>query len=170
MSDMETTIIPLDDAHDVLGTFRIGPSNRAYQRWKRDDGFRWVDLEDVLSESPLVLSVDWREWLQDAVDTIEAQLGSLGFPVDVELDDEGNRVHLEVEGTKAEIKYVPNDEDNFDDVIQSVNGLIKGKARYRKFRSCEGTDGWCYGLLANEDWETLELNAPNTTSMLFFSH
>lgn len=169
MTDMETTIVPLDDAHEVLGTFRIGPDNRAYQRWKRDDGFRWVDLEDVLNESPLVLSVDWREWLQDAVETIETQLDSLGITAVVELDEEGNQGHVEIDGAKATIKYVPNDEDNFDDVIQSINGLMKRKAEYRKFRSCEGTDGWCYGLLSEEDWKSLESNAPNAVSLLFFT-
>ena len=28
---MDTTIIPIDDAHEVLGTFGIGPYNKTYQ-------------------------------------------------------------------------------------------------------------------------------------------
>jgi hypothetical protein len=66
MADWDTTIIPLDDAHEVLSVFGIGPSSREYQRWRRDDGIRHVDFEGVLSQSGSVLTIDWREWLQDA--------------------------------------------------------------------------------------------------------
>ena len=60
MLNRETTIVPLDAALEALSVFGIGPYNREYQRWRRDDGFRFVDLEDVLGESPFVLAVDWR--------------------------------------------------------------------------------------------------------------
>lgn len=63
----EATVVPLDAVHEVLSVFGIGPENREYQRWRRDDGFRLVDLEDVLGHSQFVLSVDWREALPDAL-------------------------------------------------------------------------------------------------------
>lgn len=43
MADWEKTIVPLADAHEVFESFRIGPYSKAYHRWRRDDGFRWVD-------------------------------------------------------------------------------------------------------------------------------
>jgi hypothetical protein len=168
MLDMEKTIIPLDDAHEILGTFGIGPYNTVYQRWRRDDGFRWCDLEGVLNESPLVLAIDWREWLQDAVETIVTQLDALGINVASDLDEEGNQGHIEIDGGREAIKFVPADDDDFDNVVQSVNRLIKDKAQYRKFRSCEGSDGWWYGLLTNEQWVSLESAVPNTCSLMFF--
>ena len=167
MADWEKTIVPLDDAHEVLGTFGIGPYNKAYERWRREDGFRWVDLEDVLDESPLILNVDWREWLQDALETVRGQLDSLGIALDSDLGDEGNEGHVEIDGARETIKYIPADEDNFDDVVRSINRLIKEKAQYRKFRSCVGSDGWRYGVLAIQDRKALESSAPNTLNLLF---
>jgi hypothetical protein len=169
MSDWETTIVPLDDAHEVLGTFGIGAYNKAYQRWRRDDGFRLGDLEDVLNESALVLTVDWRECLPYAVETVEAQLESLGIAMQSDMDEEGTRGSVEVDGRREALKYCPADEDDFDAVMLSINRLIEDKAHYRKFRSNEGTDGWQYGVLANADWTALESNAPNVTELLFAS-
>jgi hypothetical protein len=167
MADWEKTIIPLDDAHEVLSVFGIGPSSREYQRWRRDDGFRHVDFEGVLGESRSVVTVDWREWLQDAADTITGQLEELGMEAAAELGEGGNEGVFQIGGKSARIKYVPADNDNFDRVIEAINRLITETARYRKFRSCEGSDGWSYGLLKNEDWQALETAAGATVRLLF---
>lgn len=166
MLDMEGTIIPLKDADEILRAFGIGTQNKAYQRWRRDDGFRWVDLEDVLSESRLVLNIDWRACVQGALDTVARQLDAFGFSVDTDLNDEGNQGHVEIDEGREAIRYADN--DDFDNVIQAVNRLIKDKVQYRMFRSCKGTDGWQYGLLTNESWKSLETIAPNTMNLLFF--
>jgi hypothetical protein len=167
MADWETTIIPLDDAHEILSVFGIGPSSRAYQRWRRDDGFRHVDFEGVLNECNSVLTVDWREWLQDVVDVILRQLEEIGITAGADLGEDGNEGMLQVDGQSARIKYVPADEDDFDCVIWEVNRLIADTARYRKFRSCEGSDGWFYAVLRNEDWKALESAAGATVKLLF---
>jgi hypothetical protein len=167
MSDGESTIIPLDDAQTILSMFGIGPYSRAYQRWRRDDGFRLVDFEEVLAESDRILGVDWRDVLQDAADLIVQQLASLGFTVSADLGDEGVQGTIDVDGQSAGVKYVPSDDDKFDRVIAAVNRLIDGRARYRKFRSCEGTDSWCYALLSNADWCALRVEAPAMLDLLF---
>jgi hypothetical protein len=167
MADWEKTIIPLDDAHEILSVFGIGPSSREYHRWRRDDGFRHVDFEGVLAESRFVLIIDWREWLQDAVDTITAQLDELGIEAAADLGVDGNEGVLEIAGESARIKYVPADNDDFDRVIEAINGLIAASARYRKFRSCQGSDGWSYAVLKNEDWQTLEAAVRATVRLLF---
>jgi hypothetical protein len=141
MADWEKTIIPLDDAREVLSVFGIGPSSREYQRWRRDDGFRHVDFEGVLRESRSVLAVDWREWLQNAVDTIVCQLEELGIEVSADLGEDGNEGMFQADGQSARIKFVPADEDDFDRVVDAINGLIGATARYRKFSSSEGSDG-----------------------------
>jgi len=167
MADWEKTIIPLDKAHEVLSVFGIGPSSRGYQRWRRDDGFRHVDFEEVLGESRFILGVDWREWLQDAVETITAQLEVLGVEVAADLGEEGNEGVIQIDGKTARIKYVPSDEDDFDRVIDAINRLIAETAHYRKFHSCEGSDGWSYAVLKNEDWQAVEAAAGTTVKLLF---
>ncbi len=167
MADWEKTIIPLDDAHEVLSVFGIGPSSREYQRWRRDDGFRHVDFEGVLRKSRFVLKVDWREWLQDAVDTITGQLEELGIEAAADLGEDGNEGVLEIAGKTARIKFVPADDDDFDRVIEAINCLIAASARYRRFRSSEGSDGWSYAVLKNEDWQALETAAGATVRLLF---
>jgi hypothetical protein len=129
MADWEKTIIPLDDAHEVLSVFGISPSSREYQRWRRDDGFRHIDFEGVLGESRSVLTVDWRAWLRDAVDTIIGQLEALGIEVAADLGEDGNEGVIQIDGESARIKYVPADDDDFDRVLEAVNRLIAKTAR-----------------------------------------
>jgi hypothetical protein len=167
MANREATIIPLDDANAVLSVFGIGPSSREYQRWRRDEGFRRVDFEGVLNKSRSVLTVDWREWLQDAVDVILRQLEDVGITAAADSGEDGHQGVLQAAGQSARIKYVPADEDDFDRVIGELNRLIADTARYRKFRSCEGSDGWSYAVLKNEDWQALESAAGATVKLLF---
>lgn len=167
MPNNESTIVPLDAAHEVLSVFGIGSDNREYQRWRQDDGFRLIDLEDVLGHSQFVLSVDWREALPDALSTILDQLGAIGISASSDLADEADEGQLEIDGQNAAVKFVPSDGDDFDQVIRTVNSLISAKARYRKFRSSEGSDGWMYGLLSSEEWNSLEAEASDLTALLF---
>lgn len=167
MADWEKTIIPLDDAHEILSVFGIGSHFKPYQRWRRDDGFRHVDFEGVLGESPAVLIVDWREWLQDAIEVIQRQLHDLGIEATSALGDEGEAGEFRVNWLSAMIKFVSDDEDDFDEVIVAVNHLISQTACYRKFCSCEGSDGWSYAVLNNVDWQSIEEAAPSTVRLLF---
>lgn len=164
---METTIVPLDVAHEVLAAFAIGPDDQTYQRWKRDDGFRLADLESVLATSRFTLGVDWRETLKDAVATMLGQLGAIGISATSDLDEDDERGHIEMNGERQSVKYVSSDEDDFDRVVRGVNSLISAKAHYRKYRSSEGTDGWWYGLLSNEEWKRMEASASELTRLLF---
>jgi hypothetical protein len=167
MSDWEKTIIPLDDAHEILSLFGIGPSSREYQRWRRDDGFRHVDFEGVLKTSGLVLNVDGREWLHDATDTMIRQLEELGICAAAEFGDDGEEGTFQVEGRTVGIKFIPADGDDFDRVVAAVNETIAPQARYRKFRSSAGSDGWSYATLKHEDWQALEAAAGDTLRLLF---
>jgi hypothetical protein len=167
MSDWGKRIIPLNDTHQVFSVFGVDPSSREVQRWQRDDGFRQVDFEGILNQSSRTLIVDWREWLQDAVDVILQQLGELGIDAVADLDEEGVQGDFEAAEQSMRIKYVPADEDDFDQVIAAINNTVDEIAHYRKFQSCEGSDGWRYAILKNEDWETLESVTGATLKLLF---
>ena len=169
MSEYESTIVPLDDCHTLLASFDIGGDNREYQRWRRDDGFRWVDLEDVLNTSPFVLGIDWSEWLNDAVDTIAHQLSLIDVQLDVNLNDDGDRGTISVGESSTDIKFVPDDDYNFCAVVSAVNRLLGGRAVYRKFNSCEGSDGYWFGLQTAGQWHALYSTIPQTVKLIFTS-
>ena len=167
VSDIESTIVPLDDCHTLLASFGIGGDNREYQRWRRDDGFRWLDLEDTLNTSDFVLGIDWREWLNDAVDTVAHQLSLIDVQLDVNLNDDGDRGTISVGEFSADVKFVPNDDDDFCAVIAAVNRLLDGRGVYRKFNSCEGSDGYWFGLQTEEQWNALDSSIPQTVKLIF---
>jgi hypothetical protein len=166
MADWEKTIIPLDDANEMLSVFESGRYfEKEYQRWRRDDGFRHVDFEGVLCKSRSVLIFDNNSWLAETGETIVKQLSALGIDSRAEFDDEGDHGFIEVGGKRADIKYVPT--NDFNDVIRAINPLIEDKAHYRKFRSCQGSDTYEYAILKNEDWKSLEGSVPELVKLLF---
>jgi hypothetical protein len=167
MSGDGSMIIPLDEAHEILAAFGIGPQSRAYHRWRREDGFRRADFEDVLNESDFILNVDWRELLADAMDTVVSQLHELGIEASVDLEEEGERGVFGANGEEVKIKYSINEEDNFDHVITAIYPLIRQAAQYRKLRSSEGSDTWSYAILKHVDWQRLEKSAGGLLRLLF---
>ncbi|QDU41207.1 hypothetical protein Mal4_55720 [Maioricimonas rarisocia] len=168
MSGQSPRVIPLDDAHEILGTFGIGPDNRSYQRWRRDDGIERHDLETILADSPHYLAVDWRSSLDELRDLICDQLEAVDVPVEFELHGEdGNKGTIHVGEQSLAVRYVASEEDDFDDVIRAINRLVAPRAAYRKLRSCEGTDGWAYVLATRETWRDLDAAAGAVTDMMF---
>jgi hypothetical protein len=167
MSASDYPVVPLDDCHELFSAFGINPYSRAYQRWRRDDGFRLPDLRDVLDESGLTFIVDWRAWLRDAVNEMIQQLALLEITATAELDEDGNQGMFSVYGRSTNIKYIPAEEHSFDDVVAVVNHLIAPSAQYKKFRACEGSDHWSYALLRDTDWQALHSAIPKTMELLF---
>jgi hypothetical protein len=161
------SIVPIDDAHEILHAFGIGPESRSYQRWKRENGFRKVDLEDVLSESPRVFGADWREWLQDVVLDVVDKAQLIGIEVVAALDDEGNSGVIRCDDREEDVEYVPANRDDFDEVASAIDTVLGGRAEVRKFKSCEGSDGWLYAMLSPQDWAHLENVATDSLNSLF---
>jgi hypothetical protein len=161
-------IIPLDHAHEILYAFGIGPESRGYQRWKKAQGFEQDDLETVMGESThTVLGINWRAWLKDVIDDITNQLSALGFVVSSDLDDEGEKGILRINGTAIQVAYRPVDDGDFDPMIAAINRAIAPRARYRKFASCEGSDGWFYAVLTEETWRHLTTAAESSVNAIF---
>lgn len=167
MSQWETTIIPLKDASDLLIAFGVDTGSDQVHRWKREDGFRWIDLEGLLSESDSVLVIDWREELSIALEEIQEQLEQLQIDFEFDLDENEEQGDITVDGATKAVKYIPDDGDEFHTVIDTINELIQPRARYRMFRSSEGSDTWSYALLTEEAWRKLESDAPKTVVLLF---
>ena len=161
------SIVPIDDAHEILHAFAIGPDSRGYQRWKREDGFRRVDLEDVLFESPRVFGADWREWLQDVVLDVVGKAQLIGIEVVAVLDEDGNSGVIRCDDREEDVVYVPANRDDFDDVASAIDTVLGSRAEVRKFKSCEGSDGWSYAMLRCQDWAHLETVASNSLESLF---
>ncbi|MGL6074417.1 MAG: hypothetical protein ACRC8S_09685 [Fimbriiglobus sp.] len=160
------TIIPLNHADVIFSVFGISPSSREYQRWRTEDGYRHVDFEGVLGESGSVFTMDWRESFQDVVDVLQGQLDRLGMQAAFSLTEDGDASEVQIAGKTAPIQFASAD-DNFDRVIQVINRLLAPTARYRKFRSDEGSDAWSYAVLRNEDWQFLETATGSTVALLF---
>ena len=163
----EVRKIPLDIAHIVLETFDIGPDSRKYQRWRTDDGFEASDLESVLSESPFIFAVDWRGWLQEAVEDMAVQLGRLDLDLHHDLGEDGDEGQISVLGRSARIRYSIEQDDQFPDVVAAVNDLISTKVHYRMFRSSIDSDGWWFGVLPNSKWHELDVAAASAVELMF---
>ena len=168
MSRPASPIIDLASSHTLLAAFGIDGRNPEYQRWRRDDGFRLDDLEDVLvSEGTGVLVVDWRGELDEAIDDVAEMLAPHGIELEASMDEYEPLGTVTIGGASAAIKYVPNDDDDFDDVILSLNRLLAGRAEFRKWRSCEGSDTYAYALLAPHAWSELSTAVPTLIARLF---
>ncbi len=154
--------IPHNDAIAILETFDCPNRDVA------DTGIALVDLEDRLSNAGADLVVDWRSSLQDVTPIITDTLDRLRIETSIDLfGDDLNEATIHVAGKTAGLKYVPRDEDDFDSVIVTINSMIQSTASFRKFRSCEGTDGWCYAALSNELWARLDSTAGDSVDSMF---
>ncbi len=159
--------IPMDTAHKILATFGITKPTRAYERYVKSDGFDVNDFSDVLFESPFIITVDWRGWLQEELETIATALKELGQPLSFHLDEEGNYGSVEANGRKAMVKYVPNDEDDFDAVVKAVQTVISPSIEFRESPGNRGSDSWTYAVLPKDEWAELQNVAGPVVSYFF---
>ncbi|WP_372725963.1 hypothetical protein [Novipirellula sp.] len=122
----------------------------------------------MLYDAGADLVVDWRSSLQDVTPIIATTLGRLRIETSIDLFGEDlNEATMIVAGKTSDIKYVAGDDDDFDTVIAAINSLIRSTASFRKFRSCEGTDGWRYAALSNDSWSQLDSTYGPTVDTIF---
>lgn len=146
-------------------------NDRQYTRWRRDDGFRWVDLEDVLFTSPFILSVDWREYLPDAIQVIQSNLACFDVRLVADMDEAEPQGSIAIEGKVEPVRYVPSEHDaDFNQVVGAVNRLLEGLGlEYRLFNTTVGSDGWTYAVLTLGQWRELKDKVPEAVDMIFRS-
>lgn len=159
MYDFE--IVPLEEADTLFAAFGVGPGHREYERWRRAEGFRLDDLDDVLGESPRIIVVDWRSFLEEALEQIAPALETLGVELDYTVDDDGNHGVVRYGNRSVAAKYAPDDDDDdFDAVVRDLVALVDGRVEFRSLWSARGSDTYVYGVLAPEEWRRLRAAIP----------
>lgn len=156
--DPATYIIPLDSAHRILAVFGITQSTPAYDRWLRPDGVRLSDFDEVLFDSRFIFGMDWRGFLDDIVAEIIPAVGELGGQLIYEPDGEQGTSGTirSADGRSEGIRYVPNEDDDFDDVIRAFQRLAPTEVEFRQSPANAGSDTWSYAVLLKSEWSELE--------------
>lgn len=155
------------DACKLLETFQVDLKHSEVQRYLTDGGIKSFDLEDLLNCGPLTLVFDWRDVLQGGIDDASKQLALFDVSLTGNWNSDGTKGAITVDGQTEQVKYVPDDNDDFDTVIVTVNRLMAGRCEYRKFNSCIGSDTWQYGLLSSQQWQELTESPGNVANVLF---
>lgn len=101
------------------------------------------------------------------MESVVAQLQEMGIQAEADCGDEGNEGVFQVGNKSIPIKNVADDSDDFDMIVADINRLIAPVAQYRKLLSSEGSDGWAYGVLKKEDWQSLGKEASTSLELLF---
>lgn len=134
--------IPLEVAHQILATFGINSPTAAYERWVKKDGFDLQDFESVLYESPFVITLDWRAWLQEELETIADALSRLDLTLDRELNEDGEEGDVVCGERRARVVYRATDGSDFDDVIRAAQRVVGDRVQFRAAPTNDGSDTW----------------------------
>lgn len=164
----ETHHIPLEIAHKFLATFGITKPTEAYERWLKNDGFELKDFDDVLFESELIYTVDWRACLVDELETICDSLAKLNVTLVFEMHEDGDAGIVKCEEKEADVSYRPNDGSDFDNVILGIQSVIPANIEFRAERHNGGGDTLIYAALPKDEWDDLE-NTDSTVLKHFFA-
>jgi hypothetical protein len=159
--------IPLDAAHKFLGTFGITKSTKEYERWRHDDGFDLDDFSSVLGDSPYKFIVDWRAYLPDELGYITKALGLLGVQLHWTENPDLPEIPVTCEGRTAVVKYVPNDHDDFTDVIQGFQSIVPSNIEFRASPHNGDSDTWVFAVLPRDEWAELETVNSEALNSLF---
>jgi hypothetical protein len=150
-------LINLDVAHQVLATFGITEPSPLYDRRVKPSGFAHDDLHEVLaSESPFIFIVDWRAALPEELALIIPAVEKLGANVRSEVAVDADDGWIECAGKREWVKYVPNDNDDFTDVIVAFQTIIPAAIEFRESIHNGGSDTWEFAALLREEWTALE--------------
>jgi len=164
-SDMSR--IPLEIAHQILGTFGITRPTRAYQRWVKEDGFDLQDFDEVLFESTFIFTIDWRASLQEELDSIRDSLDKIDAKLEVNLDKEGESGYVSCAGRRAPIAYRPSDESDFDLVVRALQSVVPNNVEFRASPDNDGSDTMVFAVLPRDEWAELERIAPDVIRYFF---
>ena len=155
-------IIPIEIAHMVLATFGITTQTTKYERWVKVDGFNADDFEEVLGDSPFILSFDWRGAIDEDLDYVREALSKLNVSIKLNFDEpENNSGVVECNGKRANVRYVPNDScTSWFDVIKAIQGIMPPGIEFRASVDNGGSDTDVYAVLPVVEWVSLEKEAP----------
>jgi hypothetical protein len=155
MAKSPPPIIPLPTAHEILAAFGLSQNTKGYNRYARPEGFKLEDFREILSESPLIFSIDWRAILQEEIPRILHGLSQLGCDLTFQATDEVSGVLTAPDGRELGIDYIPTDGD-FDVVIGDLQQLVGPNIEFRESPENRGSDTWSYAILNRDHWLQLE--------------
>ena len=160
-------LIPLETVHQILAIFGITSPTGEYTRWAKEDGFEADDLYTVVHESPFVIGIDWRGVLPDTLEYVVPALRELGAKLEVEMSNEADEGWVSCNGSRAYLKFVPSDEDDFTDVIRAMQEIVPETIEFRAYAFNDGACGWDFAVLLREEWEELERLEPKWVEETF---
>jgi hypothetical protein len=158
-----------DAAQQILIAFGIAGPSPEYERWVREDGFRPIDLVDVLGPSPRRILIDWRGTLEDAVADLTRAFASHGVEAsfDGAVVADGRRATgvFRLGGHVIEFERT---REGIADFRQKLRQLEIATCDALAFRvDDEGTDTIALALLRPEDWAALDALDSRAVTYLF---
>ncbi len=148
--------VTLDVAHRFLATFGITSPTPTYNRWLKPDGFDPTDLWHVLAEdSPFILIFDWRSSL-DELSYLRSAVQQLDVPLEFAADEKGCTARVWSHDQSIDVKYVPNNDDDFAEIIMAIQSILPYGIEFREASHNDGSDGWAFSVLPADEWSDLE--------------
>ena len=167
MNDSAYDIISLDQCNELFYALDVPRDSKQYWRWHTERGFRYVDIDDVLGDSPLLLGQDWRGDNRELYQSIPRQLERMGIELMLNKIEGQSFVEISSLGRSTNC---PTQDDTLEDLsklISAINELIKIHARYIAFANNEGADTHFYALFSNDAWAEFLKNAPDLAHRYF---
>lgn len=165
--DPKTYRLPLDAAHQILATFGITRSTRAYERWVKEDGFDLEDFECVLSESPFMITADWRSSLGEVLEDVMNSLDRRAVHLQIELNGDEASGYISLgSNRRVSVSYGTSDDD-FDEVFRSLQSIVAPDLEFRSSAWNGGSDTSQYAVLSRGEWADLETVVPEVINHYF---
>lgn len=159
--------IQTEIANEILANFGISRPSRNYERWHKGDHFLLDEFDEVLFESRYIFIIDWRAWFKEEMETIVSRLSDFGITLDVDFDEDGNEGVISCGGKSERIKYCPNDDDDFEDVIRALGRISPNQVEFRSSPFNEGSDTWIFAVNGPDEWKEVDEIAPEVMNHFF---
>jgi len=146
-----------ETAQEVLMAFGISERTPEYDRWVRDDGFRPVDLVDVLAPSKRLFAFDHRGDLQEFLVALGEALRSHGIESTIGATRYGNnRTHAAISIDRETVNFELNQGEliALEDKLSKIE--VASSRSLRFWISGDGTDTVGLAILGQETWKNLE--------------
>jgi hypothetical protein len=157
-----------DTAQQILITFGISGPSPEYERWVQEDGFRPIDLADVLRPSPRRILIDWRDALEDVLADLARAFASHGIDASFDSasvdDGRGETGFFHLRGHVIELQRARQEITEFR---RKLRRLEMATSDTLAFRIDEGGDTIALALLRREEWVALDALDSRAVTYLF---
>ena len=154
-------------ANEILANFGISRPSRNYERWCRGNYFLLEDFDEVLFESKYIRIFDWRGNLGDELEDIIRLMPDFGVTLAADISECGTTATVSCGDEQREVKYLPADQDNFNDVLRALNDVTPNEIEFRTSKLYEGSDSWLYAMNGPDEWDEVDEIAPKVINHFF---